>query len=96
LAQIEALLPGTAAHVLASDLIVPPDIEEALGVSEGDLDGGEIAPDQMFALRGFEDHPGGRTPVAGLYLGGHSSPMGPFASCAAGVAAARAVMADFK
>ena len=96
LAQIEALVPGTAAHVLASDLIVPPDIEEALGVSEGDLDGGEIAPDQMFALRGFEDHPGGRTPVAGLYLGGHSSPMGPFASCAAGVAAARAVMADFK
>jgi phytoene dehydrogenase-like protein len=96
LAQIEALLPGTAAHVLASDLIVPPDIEEALGVSEGDLDGGEIAPDQMFALRGFEDHPGGRTPIAGLYLGGHSSPMGPFASCAAGVAAARAVMADFK
>lgn len=96
LAQIEALLPGTAAHVLASDLIVPPDIEEALGVSEGDLDGGEIAPDQMFALRGFEDHPGGRTPVVGLYLGGRSSPLGPFASCAAGVVAARAVMADFK
>lgn len=96
LARIEALLPGTTAHVLASDLIVPSDIEEALGVSEGDLDGGEIAPDQMFALRGFEDRPGGRTPVAGLYLGGHSSPMGPFASCAAGVVAARAAMADFK
>jgi phytoene dehydrogenase-like protein len=94
LARIEALLPGTAAHVLGCTLIVPPDIEEALGVSEGDLDGGEIAPDQMFALRGFEEHPGGRTPVAGLYLGGHASPAGPFGTCAAGVVAARAVTAD--
>jgi phytoene dehydrogenase-like protein len=94
LARIEALLPGTAEHVLASQLIVPPDIEETLGVSEGDLDGGEFAPDQMFALRGFAEHPGGRTPIAGLYLGGHASPAGPFGTCAAGVAAARAVMAD--
>jgi phytoene dehydrogenase-like protein len=94
LARIEALLPGTAARVLASALIVPPDIEEALGVSEGDLDGGEIAPDQMFALRGFEEHPGGRTPITGLYLGGHASPAGTFGTCAAGVAAARAAMAD--
>lgn len=94
LARIEAALPGTAAHMLASTLIVPPDIEEALGISEGDLDGGEIAPDQMFALRGFEEHPGGRTPVAGLYLGGHASPAGTFGTCAAGFAAAQAVMAD--
>jgi phytoene dehydrogenase-like protein len=94
LARIEALLPGTTQHVLGSTLIVPPDIEETLGVSEGDLDGGEIAPDQMFALRGFEEHPGGRTPVAGLYLGGHASPAGPFGTCAAGTAAARAAMAD--
>jgi phytoene dehydrogenase-like protein len=90
--DIEALLPGL--KILATTLIVPPDIEEALGVTEGDLDGGEIAPDQMFALRGFEDHPGGRTPIAGLYLGGRSSPLGPFATCAAGVAAAHAAMAD--
>jgi phytoene dehydrogenase-like protein len=81
--------------VLAAELIVPPDIEEALGVSEGDLDGGEIAPDQMFALRGFARCPGGRTPIAGLYLGGRASPLGPFGTCAAGIAASRAVIADF-
>ena len=94
LALIESLLPGTLAHVLAADLIVPPDIEEALGVTEGDLDGGEVAPDQMFAFRGFADHPGGRTPLAGLYLGGRSAPAGTFGSCVAGFAAARAAMAD--
>ncbi|HTT98017.1 MAG TPA: FAD-dependent oxidoreductase [Rhizomicrobium sp.] len=91
LARIEMALPGVSASVLGSELIVPPDIEEQLGITDGDLDGGEIAPDQMFALRGFEDHPGGRTPIGGLYLGGVSP---AFGTCAAGVAAARAIMAD--
>jgi len=94
LARIEAVLPGVAAGVIGSELIVPPDMEDRLGATDGDLDGGEISPDQMFAQRGFTDHPGGRTPIAGFYLGGKSSPAGPFGTCAAGVTAARAVLAD--
>ena len=54
------------------------------------------APDQMFALRGFENCPGGRTPVRGLYLGGSSAPLGPIATCAAGAAAAAALAADLE
>lgn len=88
--RVLTVLPGLKEHVLAVELIVPPDIEEQLGISEGDLDGGEIAPDQMFEQRGFGPH----TPVDGLFLGSRSSPLGPFASCAAGWAAAHAVMAD--
>ena len=91
LARIEAALPGVTANVIGSELIGPPDIEEQLGITDGDLDGGEIAPDQMFGFRGFEDRPGGRTPISGLYLGSTSP---SFATCAAGVTAARAVMAD--
>jgi phytoene dehydrogenase-like protein len=94
LSGIEDVLPGTAARVLASELILPPDIEDALGATAGDLDGGEIAPDQMSGWRGFAGCSGGRTPIAGLYLGGRSSPVGPLGTCAAGVAAARAIMAD--
>jgi len=94
LAQIETALPGLAARVLAAELIVPPDIEEALGVTQGDLDGGEIAPDQMFAQRGFAQCDAGRTPISGLYLGGRSAPAGPLGSCVAGVVAARSVMCD--
>jgi phytoene dehydrogenase-like protein len=94
LAQVEGVLPGTRARTVAADLIVPPDIEDALGVTEGDLDGGEIAPDQMFAQRGFPGRPGPRTPISGLYLGGHCAPIGTFGSCAAGFAAARAAMTD--
>jgi phytoene dehydrogenase-like protein len=93
LARIEAALPGLAARVLGVELIVPPDIEEALGASEGDLDGGEIAPDQMLARRGFEGLPGGRTPVAGFYVLGR---LAPHAAAAPGVMAARAVIADLE
>jgi phytoene dehydrogenase-like protein len=93
LARIETALPGVTASVLGSELLVPPDIEDQLGITDGDLDGGEIAPDQMFGFRGFDEHPGSRTPIAGLYLGGVSP---AFGTCAAGVAAARAVMADLK
>jgi phytoene dehydrogenase-like protein len=95
LSQIDTVLPGLPARVLAAELIVPPDIEESLGLTEGDLDGGEIAPDQMLAQRGFAQWPGGRTPIEGLYLGGRSAPAGTLGSCVSGIAAARAVKADF-
>jgi phytoene dehydrogenase-like protein len=75
--------------VAAAAVIVPPDIEEALGLTGGDLDGGALAPDQMLAFR-----PGPRTPVPGLYLAGPSSAAGPLGLCAAGVAAAMALLAD--
>ena len=94
LAQIEAVLPGLSARVLAAELIVPPDIEETLGATQGDLDGGEVAPDQMFAQRGFAQCDAGRTPIRGLYLGGRSAPAGPLGSCVSGVVAARALMRD--
>ncbi len=94
LAQIEAVLPGLSARVLAAELIVPPDIEEVLAITEGDLDGGEIAPDQMFAQRGFAQCDAGRTPISGLYVGGRSAPAGPLGSSLAGVVAARAVICD--
>jgi phytoene dehydrogenase-like protein len=73
----------------AAATIVPPDIEEALGLTGGDLDGGELAPDQMLAFR-----PAARTPVPGLYLAGSSSAAGPLGLGVAGLTAALALMAD--
>ncbi len=95
LAAVESVWPGMAKRVLGSELIVPADMEHMLGVSGGDLSGGELAPDQMLGFRPFADCSGSRTPVKGLYLAGPSSTLGPLATCAAGVAAARAVIADF-
>ena len=100
LATVEAL-GRDRQRVLGSELILPPDMEHMLGISAGDLTGGELAADQMLGLRPFANLPGadlsgagGRTQVAGLYLAGPSSALGPLATCAAGVAAARAVAAE--
>jgi phytoene dehydrogenase-like protein len=92
----EIALPGTKGWVVAAHVIAPADMENALGATDGDLWGGEIAPDQMGDMRPWADPPPPRTPVRGLYLAGPSSPLGPLATCASGVLAARAVLADLK
>jgi phytoene dehydrogenase-like protein len=96
LSAIEAVLPGTRETVLAAELIVPPDIEEALGATDGDLMGGEIACDQMFAARPGFCVPTPRMPIAGLYLAGPSSAGGPLGTCVASAIAAEAMIADLK
>lgn len=96
LAAAESVLPGVLARVIATEVIVPPDIETALGATQGDLCGGEIASDQMLGLRPGIGETGPRTPVTGLYLAGSSTVAGVAASCVSGVMAARAVIADLK
>ncbi len=97
LSAIEAVLPGTIARVVGLDLITPSDIEDAIGCTEGDLAGGELAPDQMLGQRPWNGQARGpRTPLAGLYLAGGSTLMASLFTCASGDAAARAALADFK
>ncbi len=96
LAAIERVLPGTRDAMLAVELIVPPDIEEALGATDGDLMGGEIAFDQMFAARPGFDIAAPRTPIDGLYLAGPSSAAGPLGSGAAVTIATAAMIDDLK
>jgi phytoene dehydrogenase-like protein len=89
LRRIETALPGTLAALAGIRIIAPPDMETRLGVSEGDLDGGQLAPDQMLGLR-----PGARTALPGFYLGGASTAAGPLGTGAAGYAAALSLLAD--
>jgi phytoene dehydrogenase-like protein len=90
--QIEAIFAGIRSRVLATILITPPDIEETLGLTDGDLWGGEIAADQFLDLRPWNEARG--TPMKGVCLAGPSSAAGPLGTCAAGVIAARAIAAD--
>jgi phytoene dehydrogenase-like protein len=89
LARIEKAMPGTLATVAAVKIVAPPDIEDGLAATGGDLDGGALAPDQMLGLR-----PGPRTALKSFYLGGRSAQAGPLGTGAAGFAAAAALMAD--
>jgi phytoene dehydrogenase-like protein len=97
-AAIEQVLPGFQQRVLACELLVPGDIEEQLGVTDGDLWGGEIAADQMLSYRPFAQcgTRAPRSPFAGLYLAGGSTPAGVLGTCVSGVIAADAVIADLR
>lgn len=94
LGLLDSAFPGASSMVKAADLLVPPDIETQLGLTEGDLMGGALEPSQMLSFRPFPQAFGSRTPVKGLYLAGPSSALGPLATCASGFAAALAVDAD--
>ena len=98
LAAAERAMPGVAGLVLGQHTIIGPDIEKALGATDGDLEGGELAPDQALGFRPFGDTQwqDGRTPIRGLYLGGASSAASPFLLGISGERAALAVLADLK
>jgi phytoene dehydrogenase-like protein len=98
LAAAERAMPGVASRVLAQHVLAGPDFEAQLGATAGDLDGGELAPDQVLDYRPFgdADWQDGRTPFQGLYLGGPSSAASPFLLGASGERAALAMLADFQ
>jgi phytoene dehydrogenase-like protein len=67
LAEYAPNLPNAIEHMR---VLGPPDIEQIIGITGGNIFHGEIMPDQMFGYRpvpGFSDY---RTPVDGLYLCG--------------------------
>ncbi len=102
-AAAHRVLPGALENSLSIRVIVSPDIETVLGATEGDLDGGELAPDQALGFRPFGDGGwdwtqnwrDGRTPITGLYLGGPSSAPSPVLLGVAGARTAHALLADF-
>ncbi len=72
--------------------IVPTDLEAIYGLSEGDLNHGQLILDQIFFMRplpGWSDH---RTPIDGLYLCGSGGHGGGGISGACGRNAARTVL----
>ena len=91
---LERVAPGVAEAVIASEVLVPPDLEQAFGLPRGDLYHGQPALDQLFFMRpvgGWARH---RTPVEGLYLCGAGTHPAGGVTGAPGRLAARAVLAD--
>jgi phytoene dehydrogenase-like protein len=90
----ESISPGFIDRVVGAQVVAPPDIEDALGATDADLAGGEIAGDQMLGCGPWDEPALPRTPLRGLYLVGSHLTASAFATCAAGAAAARALLAD--
>jgi phytoene dehydrogenase-like protein len=60
-------LPGAIERM---EVLGPPDIEERIGITGGNIFHGEILPDAMFSGRPVPGYGGYRTPVENLYLCG--------------------------
>ena len=84
LARLAPHRPDLLRSLRAVEIIVPPDIEAALGIIDGDLDGGI----------GLVPEPGPRTALPRFYLGGPGTRANRLGTGAAGLAAALAVLAD--
>ena len=84
--------PALKKSIRQIESITPTDLESEYGLTEGDLNHGQLILDQMFFMRpmpGWSNH---RTPIDGLYLCGSGVHGGGGISGASGRNAAKAVL----
>ncbi len=84
--------PNLKSSILDQKSITPLDLEQTYGLTEGDLNHGQLLLDQFLFMRpipGWSDH---RTPIDGLYLCGSGVHGGGGVSGASGRNAAQAVL----
>jgi len=91
---LDAHYPGFKAAVQRTQVVTPRDLESNYGLSEGDLNHGQLILDQIFFMRplpGWSKH---ATPIDGLYLCGSGVHGGGGISGASGRNAARSIVGD--
>jgi phytoene dehydrogenase-like protein len=86
---IERFAPGFEAKLEAYEVLGPPDIEERIGLTGGNIFQGEVTPDQMWEHRLTP-----RTPIEGFYFCGAATHPGGSVIALNGRNAAMAVLAD--
>jgi phytoene dehydrogenase-like protein len=89
---LSSYAPSLRDSIRGVQSITPLDLEQDWGLTEGDLNHGQLILDQLFFMRplpGWSDH---RTPVDGLYLCGSGVHGGGGISGASGRNAARSVL----
>jgi phytoene dehydrogenase-like protein len=86
---IARFAPGFEDRLAAYEVLGPPDIEERIGLTGGNIFQGEVNPDQM-----WEHRLAPRTPVPGLYFCGAATHPGGSVIALNGRNAAMAVLAD--
>lgn len=95
-ATIDDLAPGFSDGVIDKQVLLPPDMEEILGLPQGHIYHGEISPDQLFFQRPAPHYADYRTPIRHLYQCGSSTHPGGGVSGIPGYNAAREILRDFK
>jgi len=91
LTTLERACPGARRAIVASELLVPTDIEARFRLTGGHLLHGEHAPDQLLSFRPTLSSGRYATPIPGLWLGGGGSHPGGGLTLAPGALAAAAL-----
>jgi len=93
---IEDYAPGFSDDVIEAQFLIPPDIEQIVGLPQGHIFQGELSSDQLFFQRPVSGYADYRTPFKGLYVCGSSMHPGGGVSGIPGHNAAREILKDIK
>ncbi|MCC6470595.1 MAG: NAD(P)/FAD-dependent oxidoreductase [Alphaproteobacteria bacterium] len=91
---MDGFAPGFSGDVIDMQVLLPPDLEELIGLPQGHIFHGELSPDQLFFQRPAPHYADYRSPIKGLYLCGSSAHPGGGVSGIPGYNAAREILKD--
>jgi phytoene dehydrogenase-like protein len=93
---LDEMAPGFSKQIIDIEMLVPPDLEQIVGLPQGHIFHGELSADQLFWQRPAPHWADYRTPVRGLYQCGSSTHPGGGVSGIPGHNAAREILKDWK
>ena len=94
--KIERYSPGFKDLIVHMEVRTPHEIEQEIGLTEGNIFQGELTIDQLFFNRPFPGYAQYRMPVNNLYMCGSSTHPGGGVSAACGANAAREILMDLR
>jgi phytoene dehydrogenase-like protein len=94
--QIAKYSPDFESLIEHVEIRTPQDIEDQIGITEGNIFHGELTMDQLLFNRPIPGYAQYRAPVAGLYMCGSSTHPGGGVMAAPGANAAREILLDLK
>jgi len=94
--RIEAYSPGFKDLILHMEVRTPHEIEQEVGLTEGNIFQGELTIDQLLFNRPFPGYAQYRMPVKRMYMCGSSTHPGGGVSSACGANAAREILLDLR
>jgi phytoene dehydrogenase-like protein len=94
--KIERYSPGFKDLIVHMEVRTPYELEQEVGLTEGNIFQGELTIDQLLFNRPFPGYAQYRMPVQNLYMCGSSTHPGGGVSSACGANAAREILMDLK
>jgi phytoene dehydrogenase-like protein len=96
ISKIERYSPGFRDLIVHMEVRTPHEIEQEIGLTEGNIFQGELTIDQLFFNRPFPGYGQYRMPVKNLYMCGSSTHPGGGVSAVCGANAAREILIDLR